>query len=134
MSAFIATLQESNNSLFPNLVYTTSTTRTHTTSPLEFSFQQKTLPGSGQVPVHQHYLSSQLNTNFNGNSNNIVNNPVISDNYHNMIQMSGRKKQITLQVQENGKNTITREVLWPLILLQMTMQGVKYTAKEKQHY
>ena len=51
-----------------------------------------------------------------------------------MIQMSGRKKQSTLQVQENGKNTITREVLWPLILLQMTMQGVKYTAKEKQHY
>ena len=134
MSAFIATLQESNNSLFPNSVYTTSTTRTHTTSPLEFSFQQKTLPGSGQVPVHQHYLSSQLNTNFNGNSNNIVNNPVISDNYHNMIQMSGRKKQITLQVQENRKNTITREVLWPLILLQMTMQGVKHTAKEKQHY
>ena len=48
--------------------------------------------------------------------------------------MSGRKKQITLQVPQNGKNTITREVLWPLILLQMTMQGVQHTAKEKQHY
>ena len=31
---------------------------------------------------HCNYLSSQLNTKFNGNSNNIVNNPVTSENYH----------------------------------------------------
>ena len=80
-SAFISTLQESNNSLFPNSVYTTST-HAHATSSLEFSFRQQTFPGSGQVPVHRNYLSSQINTNFNGNSNDIVNNPVTGDSYH----------------------------------------------------
>ena len=80
-SAFISTLQESNNSLFPNSVYTTST-HAHATSSLEFSFRQQTLPGSGQVPVHRNYLSSQVNTNCNGNSNDIVNNPVTGDSYH----------------------------------------------------
>ena len=38
------------------------TTTTQTTSSPEFSFQQQTLPGSWQLPRHQHYLgvSSQL--------------------------------------------------------------------------
>ena len=31
--------------------------------------------------MYQHYSLSQLNTNFNGNSNNIVNNPVISNEW-----------------------------------------------------
>ena len=32
--------------------------------------------------MHQNYLSSQVNTNFIGNSNDIVNNPVTGDSYH----------------------------------------------------
>ena len=51
-----------------------------------------------------------------------------------MIQLSWRKKQITLQVQENKKTTITREFLWPSVLLQMITQGVQHTAIGKQHY
>ena len=79
----ISTLPESSNSLFPNSVYTLCTTTTHTTisSPEFPPFQQQTVPGSGQVPVHQHYLSSQINTNT-GNSNIPVNDPVTSQCYH----------------------------------------------------
>ena len=60
---FILTLPESRNSSFPNSVNTPCTTTTHTTisSPEFLPFQEQTVPASGQVPMHQHYLSSKIN-------------------------------------------------------------------------
>ena len=84
--------------------------------------------------MHQHYLSSQLNTNFNGNSNNIVNNLVTSDNYHpyDSVQLE-RETNYPPGAGKRKKHHHQRGSV-AIDFIADTMQGVQHTAKEKQCY
>ena len=84
--------------------------------------------------MHQHYLSSQLNTNFNGNSNNIVNNLVTSDNYHPYDSVQLEKETNYPPGAGKRKNHHHQRGSVAIDFIEDTMQGVQHTAKEKQCY